>query len=92
MLVLLSVGEVTSLRLSSPLALWLKIPEERGAAPGDWVLRVVPLVAPVVGVLVLSSSEAGLLWDPVLSLFRAFLREPMAAVVVVRKLYPSAYD
>lgn len=74
MLVLLAVAEAGSLRLNSPLARGPpKVPEDRGAPMGDWVLPFVPT-----GDLTPPSSwselEPGVLCRPVLTLASAFLR------------------
>jgi len=79
MLVLLSVGEVTSLRLKSPLGLWAKTPDVRA---GD-AFRA-PLAATAGGDLVPSSSDAGLERAPGFSLEKAFLSDMVGVGVVVR--------
>jgi hypothetical protein len=77
MLVLLSVGEVASLRLKSPLGLWAKTPDVRA---GDSVRE--PLAGTAGGDLMPSSSEAGFERDPGFSLESAFLSDMMVVVVV----------
>jgi hypothetical protein len=71
-----------------PLALWPKTPEERPVAAGDNARSPLLELVATVGVLVLaSSSEAGVLWEPGFSLCRAFLRADMASLYCAAKLY-----
>lgn len=76
MLVRLSVGEVASLRLKSPLGLWAKTPDVRA---GDSVRE--PLADTAGGDLRPSSSEAGFERDPGFSLESAFLSDMVVVVV-----------
>ena len=81
MLALLSCGEATplsmSLRLYSPLGRW-KMPDVLGDAvdvgPGEGA--TMPLA--VLGVAPSSSSDAGLLWELVLSFPSTFLRDMLS--------------